>query len=110
MPCLLYTSNDAAQPLTKKFTKEAVPGAYVQYTYNWDDKLVLMGGIRGAHSSEYGYFVTPRFHVKYNPNEYVHFRLSAGKGYRTNHVLAENNYLDVYKRQGGWGLGSLGRG
>lgn len=79
--------NDAAQPLTKKFTKEAVPGAYVQYTYNWDDKLVLMGGIRGDHSSEYGYFVTPRFHVKYNPNEYVHFRLSAGKGYRTNHVL-----------------------
>lgn len=71
--------NDAAQPLTKKFTKEAVPGAYVQYTYNWDDKLVLMGGIRGDHSSEYGYFVTPRFHVKYNPNEYVHFRLSAGK-------------------------------
>lgn len=71
--------NDAAQPLTKKFTKEAVPGAYVQYTYNWDDKLVLMGGIRGDHSNEYGYFVTPRFHVKYNPNEYVHFRLSAGK-------------------------------
>lgn len=91
--------NDAAQPLTKKFTKEAVPGAYVQYTYNWDDKLVLMGGIRGDHSSEYGYFVTPRFHVKYNPNEYVHFRLSAGKGYRTNHVLAENNYLLASSRR-----------
>lgn len=34
-----------------------------------------MGGLRGDHSSEYGYFITPRFHVKYNPNEYVHFRL-----------------------------------
>lgn len=92
-------TNDAEQPLTRQFVKETVPGAYVQYTYNLDDKLILMGGIRGDHSSEYGYFVTPRFHVKYNPNEYVHFRLSAGKGYRTNHVLAENNYLLASSRR-----------
>ena len=92
-------TNDAEQPLTRQFVKEAVPGAYVQYTYNLDDKLILMGGIRGDRSSEYGYFVTPRFHVKYNPNEYAHFRLSAGKGYRTNHVLAENNYLLASSRR-----------
>lgn len=92
-------TNDAEQPLTRQFAKEAVPGMYAQYTYNLDDKLILMGGIRGDHSSEYGYFVTPRFHVKYNPNEYLHFRLSAGKGYRTNHVLAENNYLLASSRQ-----------
>lgn len=92
-------TNDAEQPLTRRFVKEAVPGAYVQYTYNLDDKLILMGGIRGDRSSEYGYFVTPRFHVKYNPNEYAHFRLSAGKGYRTNHVLAENNYLLASSRR-----------
>lgn len=92
-------TNDAEQPLTRRFVKEAVPGAYVQYTYNLDDKFILMGGIRGDRSSEYGYFVTPRFHVKYNPNEYAHFRLSAGKGYRTNHVLAENNYLLASSRR-----------
>lgn len=92
-------TNDAEQPLTRQFVKEAVPGAYVQYTYNLDGKLILMGGIRGDRSSEYGYFVTPRFHVKYNPNEYAHFRLSAGKGYRTNHVLAENNYLLASSRR-----------
>lgn len=92
-------TNDAEQPLTRRFVKEAVPGAYVQYTYNLDDKLILMGGIRGDRSSEYGCFVTPRFHVKYNPNEYAHFRLSAGKGYRTNHVLAENNYLLASSRR-----------
>lgn len=92
-------TNDAEQPLTRRFVKEAVPGAYVQYTYNLDDKLILMGGIRGDRSNEYGYFVTPRFHVKYNPNEYAHFRLSAGKGYRTNHVLVENNYLLASSRR-----------
>lgn len=36
-------TNDAEQPLTRRFVKEAVPGAYVQYTYNLDDKLILMG-------------------------------------------------------------------
>ena len=52
-----------------------------------------MAGLRGDYSSKHGFFVIPRAHLKYNPNDYVHFRLSAGKGYRTNHVLAENNYL-----------------
>ena len=94
-----YDSYNQHYRLTRRFVKEAVPGAYVQYTYNLDDKLILMGGIRGDRSSEYGYFVTPRFHVKYNPNEYAHFRLSAGKGYRTNHVLAENNYLLASSRR-----------
>lgn len=80
-------------PLIKAFAKEAVPGAYAQYTLNLNDQWMLMAGLRGDYSNEHGFFVTPRAHLKYNPNEYVHFRLSAGKGYRTNHVLAENNYL-----------------
>ena len=92
-------TNQADLPRTSRFVKEAVPGAYAQYTYNLDDKLVVMGGLRGDYSSEYGFFVTPRAHIKYNPNEIVHFRLSAGKGYRTNHVLAENNYLLASSRQ-----------
>lgn len=85
--------NKTELPLIKAFAKEAVPGVYVQYTLNLNDQWMLMAGLRGDYSSEHGFFVTPRAHLKYNPNEYVHFRLSAGKGYRTNHVLAENNYL-----------------
>ena len=92
-------TNQVEDGLTKKFVKESVPGAYVQYTFNLNDQLMLMGGIRGDYSSEHGFFVTPRAHVKYNPNEYLHFRLSAGKGYRTNHVLAENNYLLASSRK-----------
>lgn len=85
--------NKAELPLLKAFKKEAVSGAYAQYTLNLNEKWMFMAGLRGDYSTEYGFFVTPRAHLKYNPNEYVHFRLSAGKGYRTNHVLAENNYL-----------------
>ena len=77
----------------KATTKETTPGAYVQYTYNLNNKLTAMAGLRADHSSHYGTFVTPRFHVKYTPNEIVSLRLSAGKGYRTVHALAENNNL-----------------
>ena len=92
-------TNNAETPLTKVFARESVGGAYAQYTFNLDNKFVLMAGLRGDHSSEYGFFVTPRAHIKYNPNDFVHFRLSAGKGYRTNHVLAENNYLMASSRK-----------
>ena len=78
--------------LTKE-DKETTPGIYAQYTYNLNEKVVAMAGLRADHSSRYGTFVTPRFHLKLMPNEIVSLRLSAGKGYRTVHALAENNFL-----------------
>lgn len=77
----------------KSIEKETTPGAYVQYTYNLDDKLIAMGGLRMDHSSVYGTFVTPRAHVKWSPNDVISLRASAGEGYRTVHALAENHYL-----------------
>ena len=38
-------------------------------------------------------------HLKYSPNDIVTLRASVGKGYRTNHVLAENNFLLASGRQ-----------
>ena len=58
-----------------------------------------MSGLRWDHSNIYGGFVTPRMHLKYVPNDIVTLRGSIGKGYRTNHVLAENNYLLASGRQ-----------
>jgi hypothetical protein len=37
---------------------EIVPGAYLQYTYNLQDKLILLAGIRGDYSSMHHFFVT----------------------------------------------------
>ena len=82
-----------------KDEKETTPGIYAQYTYNLNDKLVAMAGLRTDHSSHYGTFVTPRFHLKLTPNDAINLRLSAGKGYRTVHALAENNYLLASGRQ-----------
>ena len=94
--------------------KETTTGAYVQYTYNLDSKLTAMAGIRADHSNLYGTFFTPRFHVKYTPNEIVSLRISAGKGYRSVHALAENNNLlasgrtlviDDLKQEQAWNTG-----
>ena len=76
-----------------KDEKETTPGIYAQYTYNLNDKVVVVAGVRADHSSRYGTFVTPRLHLKLTPNEIVSLRLSVGKGYRTVWALAENNYL-----------------
>ena len=72
---------------------EVVSGAYAQYTYNLNDKLTVLAGLRADYSSLYDFFVTPRVHIKYNPFDWFHIRASAGKGFRTANVLAENNFL-----------------
>lgn len=73
--------------------RETTTGTYAQYTYTLGTKLTAMAGFRADHSSLFGTFLTPRFHLKFTPNETVSLRLSAGKGYRTVHALAENNNL-----------------
>jgi len=79
--------------------RENVAGAYAQYTLNLSNRLTAMAGVRADHSDVYGTFFTPRFHFKYVPTDILTLRLSAGKGYRTVHALAENNYLLSSGRQ-----------
>ena len=86
--------------------RETTSGLYAQYTYNGGEKVVAMAGLRVDHSSMYGTFVTPRLHLKLTPCEVVSLRISVGKGYRTVHALAENNYLLACgHRQAGTGAG-----
>jgi len=87
------SNNTEANGLLNLKEKENTPGAYVQYTYTLGTRLTAMAGLRYDHSSIYGGFVTPRFHVKYSPADIISVRLSAGKGYRTVFAWAENNYL-----------------
>lgn len=82
---------DFAEPLMR--TTETVPGAYAQYTFNHDEKIVTMVGLRYDHSNLFGNFITPRAHVKWNVTPAVALRASAGKGYRTVNTLAEYSYL-----------------
>ncbi len=76
--------------LRLEHAKETTSGVYGQYTYNYNDQWVVMLGLRYDYSSQFSGFFTPRVHVKFAPSEWFTLRLSAGKGYRTVHPLAEN--------------------
>ena len=88
-----YRLQHLEEASTKHDERETTPGAYAQYTLNLHDKMTLMAGVRADHSSVYGTFITPRLHLKYAPNHVWNVRLSAGKGYRSVHALAEHTSL-----------------
>lgn len=72
---------------------EKVGGAFFQYTGHFADKFTAMAGLRYDYHSLHGGFWTPRLHLAYSPNEMTMLKVSAGMGYRTANVLAENSYL-----------------
>ena len=72
---------------------ESVPGLFFQYTYSDGKYLNIIGGIRGDWNSYYGFLVTPRLNIRYSPNGLNIFRASAGKGYNSPNVIAENTGL-----------------
>lgn len=78
---------------------ENVAGAFFEYTYSYLKKLDIILGLRGDHNSLYGFFVTPRFHLRYQPAEKTTIRLAFGKGQRTANILAENSSVLVSSRQ-----------
>ena len=113
-----YPDNDldyVGMKKEKMNEKETTSGAYAQYTYTLGTQFTAMAGLRLDHSTLYGNFLTPRFHVKYSPIDAVSIRLSAGKGYRSVFALAEYNYLlasgrslgidDDLKQEEAWNYG-----
>lgn len=92
------TSNETEDP-RRSNENETVGGAYGQYTFNLDDRLIAMAGLRYDYSNRYGAMVTPRMHLRYRPIDDLSIHASAGKGYRTPHPLAEYSYLLASSRQ-----------
>ncbi|MDE6300044.1 MAG: TonB-dependent receptor, partial [Muribaculaceae bacterium] len=95
----LNRENSTNQQWQKLLEKETTAGGYAQYTFKFDTRLTAMAGIRGDYSSRFGWFVTPRFNVRYTPVEVLTLRGSVGKGYRSVFGWAEYNYLLASGRQ-----------
>ncbi|MGB0887414.1 MAG: TonB-dependent receptor [Vicingaceae bacterium] len=88
----VYDNYDKNLNNSYKFGKvESVPGAFVEYAYNDEKKTALVLGLRADHHNEFGAFITPRAHYKYNFTEKSAFRLSAGRGFRTANPIIENS-------------------
>jgi len=82
-----YTEQFETQTFTRN---EVVPGAFVEYAYNYLTKFNLIAGVRGDYHNLFGAFVTPRLHLRYAPFENTAIRASAGRAQRTANILAEN--------------------
>lgn len=72
------------------------PGAMAEYTYSRPNlemgvpDLVLVAGARVDWHNRFGWFFTPRASLKYLFSKNTVARLSAGRGFRTPNVMAEN--------------------
>lgn len=69
---------------------EEVMGAFAEYTFTPTDDITFLAGLRYDHSSIHGTYWTPRMHFRWAFTGSSTLRLSAGKGYRTPQVVAEN--------------------
>lgn len=78
--------------------KEIVPGAFFEYTYTHPDNFSVILGIRADHNNLFGFFVTPRLHMRYEPVKGTVLRVSAGRGQRTANIFAENISVLVSSR------------
>jgi outer membrane receptor for ferrienterochelin and colicins len=78
---------------------ENVPGVFFEYTYTPNEKLSLIAGLREDHNNLFGFFTTPRLHLRYEPIKGTAIRLSAGRGQRTANIFAENTSVLVSSRQ-----------
>jgi len=69
---------------------EIVPGAFAEYTFQPNDDFTAVAGLRGDHHNQFGFFLTPRLHLRYALSDQSVMRFSAGQGRRTASILAEN--------------------
>jgi outer membrane receptor for ferrienterochelin and colicins len=79
--------------------KEEVPGLFAQYTYADSAHLTVIAGIRADFHNIYGTLITPRIHLRYALTPAITLRASAGKGYRSGNILAENSFLLASSRK-----------
>jgi outer membrane receptor for ferrienterochelin and colicin len=94
---------------TRYERQETVPGAFFEYTFTPVEKFNIVAGMRADHNSLFGWFATPRLHVRYEPVKGTTIRLSAGRGQRTANIFAENNSVFVSARQMNIITSSLGK-
>ena len=78
---------------------EYIPGIFFQYSYTYPEKFNLILGVRGDYNSKYGFFFTPRIHMKYDITDKLTLRASAGRGYRSPEIIAENSSLLASSRR-----------
>lgn len=68
---------------------ESVPGVFFEYTQT-GEKHTLVAGVRADFHNLIGAQISPRVNFKYDITPKSIFRISAGRGFRTANIFAEN--------------------
>ncbi len=68
---------------------ERIPGAFIEYTYKPNEELSVVTGLRADNHNQFGWFFTPRIHLRYSPDPDWVIRAAAGRGYRTSNIFVE---------------------
>jgi outer membrane receptor for ferrienterochelin and colicin len=95
---------------------EHVPGVFAEYVFNDDHHWSVIAGFRADYNSYYKKILyTPRLHVRFKTHDDFALRVSAGKGYRSPNILAENStmlasareiiFVDTPKMEDAWNYG-----
>jgi len=82
-----YTEHFMADEWKKR---ETVPGVFAQYTFEWGESFTFLAGLRSDFHNISGTLLTPRLHLRWQSLPSMVVRASAGKGYRSPVILAEN--------------------
>ena len=80
-------------------SNQFVPGLLVQDKFKPSEKISLIGGLRFDHFKDHGLIFAPSFHIKYNPGEWLAFRLNAGTGFRLVNLFTEDHAFVTGQRE-----------
>ena len=95
---------------------EHVPGVFGEYTFDDDHHWSIILGMRADYNTYFQKMLyTPRVHLRFKTHDEFTLRASAGKGYRSPNVLAENStmmasardivFLETPKMEEAWNYG-----
>lgn len=95
----VYDKYDEDFKLNSYRRTEVVPGIFGEYTFTPNEKFSVVVGLRTDHNNLFGFFITPRLNIRYEPVKGTIFRASVGRGQRTANIFAENTGVFVSARQ-----------
>ena len=68
-------------------------GAFFEYSYDDLEKISMIVGLRYDIHNNLGSFLTPRFHLRYQPKEKSVIRFSFGSGRKSSNIYSENQEI-----------------
>jgi outer membrane receptor for ferrienterochelin and colicin len=95
----LYDKYDEDFRTVRYKRNEIVPGVFGEYTFTPNEKFSAILGLRADHNNLFGFFVTPRLNLRYEPVNGTTIRISGGRGQRTANIFAENAGTFISSRQ-----------